>query len=328
MDSDARTRGSAMSQVLSQNLSSTLKWWHIAACVVHLSSFAILSTLRSTPDTFPKSVGPYTYGYACVNATSCQVSQSLASSYITSTPRQGVLANELLTAVSHAVGVAIAWQPEGKRSLESWRRWTEYATTAGVLECAILYGYGVRDFFVFVLVFALNAALQYTGGLSLDQIQDSDDAGLYATQKPILLVQSFLFLFVQVWFTLTTATNSDIETVHSDIVASSILYAIFYASFGVLQTLKHTVSSFEKRYNVDIGFIVLSVTSKLCLSYHAVSIQKQIEQTLGDTSDVLSEEIETLRAAVIVLYVVSAVAILAYALWPRLCRSRADYDDL
>lgn len=313
---------------MSLDLSSSLRWWHLAACAVHLSSFSILTTLQSTPDTFPRSTGPYSYGYACTNATGCQVSQSLASSYITSTPRQGVLANELLTAVSHAVGVAIAWQPEGKRSLESWRRWTEYATTAGVLECAILFGFGVRDFFVFVLVVALNAALQYTGGLSLDQIQNSEDETLYKAQKPILLVQSFLFLFVQVWFTITTAVNAETETLGSELVTSSVLYAVFYASFGVLQTLKHTIVDFEERYDVDVGFIVLSVTSKLCLSYHAVSIQKQIEQSLSDAPDTLSNTVDQLRAAVTALYVVSAVAVGLYAVWPQMCKKDNRYSDL
>ena len=318
-----------------RDLSSSLKWWHLGACAVHLCSFVILATLRP-PKNFPGAIGPYSYAYACSNetglSTRCDVSQSLASDYITWTPQQGVLANEMITAISHAVGVALAWNPEGKRSLESWRRWTEYAVTAGVLECCILFGYGVRDFFVFVLVFVLNAALQYTGGLSLDQIQDSEDETLYQAQKPILLVQSFVFLFVQVWFTITTAANADTKTLGADVVVSSVFYAVFYASFGVLQTLKHTVEKFEATddamYDADVGFIVLSVTSKLCLSYHAVSIQKQIEQSLGDVSESLSTQVAALRAAVVVLYVVSAVAVGLYAVWPRLCKRDRVYDDL
>lgn len=300
---------------------------------MHLCSFVILATL-SLPKNFPGAIGPYSYAYACsnettgANATRCDVSQSLASDYITWTPQQGVLANEMTTAISHAVGVALAWNPEGKRSLESWRRWTEYAVTAGVLECCILFGFGVRDFFVFVLVFVLNAALQYTGGLSLDQVQDSEDAALYKAQKPILLVQSFVFLFVQVWFTLTTAINADTKTLGAEIVVSSVFYAVFYTSFGVLQTLKHTVDDFEATYDVDVGFIVLSVTSKLCLSYHAMSLQKQLEQSLGDVSESLSTQAAALRAVVVVLYVVSAVAVGLYAVWPRLCKRDRVYDDL
>lgn len=313
---------------MSQDLSSSLRWWHLGACFVHLASFAVLATLSGPPEHYPGDIGPYSYNYTCTNTSECQVSQTLASNYIVSTPRQGVLVNEFLTAISHAVGVAIVWNPKGKRPLESWRRWTEYAVTAGVLECAILFGFGVRDFFVFVLVFALNAALQYTGGLSLDQIQDSNDPVLYASQKPVLLVQSFAFLLVQMWFTITTAANADISAVASDIVASSVLYALFYASFGALQTLKHTVSTFEMSYDADVGFIVLSVTSKLCLSYHAVSIQKQIEQSLDGSSAHLSGEVDGLRAGVVALYVISAAAILAYALWPRFCKTSDTYDDL
>ena len=300
---------------------------------MHLSSFAILATLRQAKN-FPGAIGPYSYAYACsnettgANATRCDVSRSLASDYITSTPHQGVLANEMFTAISHGVGVAIAWNPNGKRSLESWRRWTEYAVTAGVLECCILFGFGVRDFFVFVLVFVLNAALQYTGGLSLDQVQDSEDAALYKAQKPILLVQSFVFLFVQVWFTLTTAINADTKTLGAEVVVSSVFYAVFYASFGVLQTLKHTVDDFEATYDVDVGFVVLSVTSKLCLSYHAMSLQRQLEQSFGDVSESLSTQAAALRSAVVVLYAVSAVAVGLYAVWPRLCKRDRVYDDL
>ena len=312
---------------MSQDLSSSVRWWHLAACAVHLVSFVVLAMLDQ-PKTFPGDIGPYSYAYACANATGCDVSDSLASAYVTSTPQQGVLANEFITAMSHAIGVAVAWSYKERRPLESWRRWTEYAVTAGILECSILFGFGVRDFFVFVLVFALNAALQYTGGLSLDQIQNSEDNALYKAQKPILLVQSFVFLLVQIWFTITTAANAETDTLGSEIVTSSVLYAVFYASFGVLQTLKHTVVDFEQRYDADVGFIVLSVTSKLCLSYHAVSIQKQIEQSLSDAPDTLSNTVDQLRAAVTALYVVSAVAVGLYAVWPQMCKKDNRYDDL
>ena len=316
---------------MSTDLSSHLRCWHLAAFAVHTISFAVLATLQ-TPETCPRGVGPCSYAYDCASlngtVTQCRVLASRASEYIVSTPQQGVLANEILTAISHLIGVAVAWKYEGRRAAESWRRWTEYAVTAGVLECSILFGFGVRDFFVFVLVFALNAALQYTGGLSLDQMRYSKDTALYKAQKPILLAQSFVFLFVQVWFTITTAVNAAAGTLSEDIVASSVLYALFYTSFGVLQTLNHVVDGFEDKYDADVGFIVLSVTSKLCLSYHAVSIQKQVEQTFGGAPAGLSDLVDSLRAAVIALYVVSALVLVLYAVWPKLCKKDNRLEDL
>lgn len=309
-----------------KDLPPYLKWWHIAALCVHICSSIVLSRFKQ-PSQFPGEIGPYSYSYTCINNTNCSVSQSLAYEFVSSTPQQGVFANEVITALSHLIGFFVCYT--NKRSNEIWRRWTEYAITAGILECSILYGYGVRDFFVFVLVFSLNAALQYTGGLNLDQIEnDDEDNNLYSSQKPILLVQSFIFLFVQIWFTLTTAINFNATDLGSEVLSSSIFYAVFYASFGVLQTLSHTVEKFNKNYDSDVGFIVLSVTSKLCLSFHVVSIQKQIEQTLGDTSSGLADEVTTLGTAVNALYIVSAIVIGLYILWPRICKKNISYSAI
>ena len=101
------------------------------------------------------------------------------------------------------------------------------------------------------------------------------------------------------------------------IVWSSIAYALFYLSFGVLQTLSHTVQDFDEKYVTDVGFVVLSVTSKLCLSWHVASITKNVENQL--LPNTVSPEADALHAAVIVLYVLSACGIATYFLWPWLC---------
>ena len=303
---------------MSQDLSSSVRWWHLSACGAHLILLVVLAMLDQ-PKTFPETSTIRTPTRVPTRRTT---SDSLASAYDVHSRGRLRVHSDMSHAMEWLSRGATRKTPAGVVEEMDGRR---HRGDTGMLD---LFGFGVRDFFVFVLVFALNAALQYTGGLSLDQIQNSEDMTLYKAQKPILLVQSFVFLLVQIWFTITTAANAKTDTLGSEIVTSSVLYAVFYASFGVLQTLKHTVVDFEQRYDADVGFIVLSVTSKLCLSYHAVSIQKQIEQSLSDAPDTLSNTVDQLRAAVTALYVVSAVAVGLYAVWPQMCKKDNRYDDL
>lgn len=296
-----------VSSMSDKDLPSNLWVWHVAAALAHVVSFSLLLTV-TPPVQYPGQIGPRAYTFENNIDNTTQVTDALSAAWVDSTPLMGVQANEFLTFVSHVFGILVAWKPEGRKPVESWRRWSEYAVTAGVLECALLLSYGVRDFFALLLVFSLNAALQFTGGLALDQTRELGDEQFYATQKIVLLSQSFVFISVQIWYTMTTAIVG-----FAGIVWSSIAYALFYLSFGVLQTLSHTVEDFDKKYVTDVGFVVLSVTSKLCLSWHVASITKNVENQL------LPNTVVGLHTAVIVLYILSASGIGTYFLWPCLC---------
>lgn len=289
--------------------------WHAAAAAAHLFSFIMLLTV-TPPAQYPGKIGPRVYTFE-KNGNATQVTNVLHDGFYT-TPLMGVQANEFTTFVSHIVGVLVAWNPLGSKSTESWRRWSEYAVTAGALECALLFSYGVRDIFVLMLVFSLNAALQYTGGLALDQARELDDEDFYSTQKIVLLSQSFVFISVQIIYTMTTAIVAAPGL--SAVVWSSVAYALFYLSFGVLQTLSHTIEVFDKKYVTDVGFVVLSVTSKLCLSWHVASITKNVENEL--LPNTVSAEADALHTIVIILYVLAASGIATYFLWPFLYTDR------
>ena len=169
----------------------------------------------------------------------------------------------------------------------------------------LLLVYGVRDWFALLLVIALNAALQLGGGLQLDALRRSQDNDLYSEQRVWLLVQSFLFLFVQIFYTVTTAATS---TAADSVLASSILYAVFYASFGLLQTCSHCIKNFDEWFETSNAFCLLSVTSKLCLSYHIVLVAKQIENVGGG----LDDTINALNVFVVFVYIASGVAVIVY----------------
>ena len=286
--------------------------WHIVCAAAHLLSAVLLfAVVSDAPQGYPQNIGAVEYAYTCStdNCTTLELTSKVGDGF-SGTARQGVIVNEFLTALSHVVGVLVALYFTDPTA-ESWRRWLEYAVTAGVLECAILVSYGVRDAFTLLLVFALNAALQLTGGLGLDQAADQGEE-FYNAQKPLLLIQSFLFVGVQIAFTLTTAFTNETEGVRDNLVWSSVGYSLFYLSFGIVQTLKHTLGEdFEKRYQPKIFFCVLSLTSKLCVSWHAVSIAKRTQALLGEVD---SAEADALFWVTVVLYSVSALGIVVYIL--------------
>lgn len=292
---------------LSERCAKPLVGWHAVCASVHLLSAVLLLTVISdAPKGYPQNIGAVEYAYTCAeNCTSLTLTSSVGDGF-PATARQGVVANEFLTALSHVVGVlvTVSYSPMA----ESWRRWLEYSITAGVLECAILVSYGVRDAFTLLLVFALNAALQLSGGLGLDQAAEQEEA-FYNAQKPLLLTQSFLFVGVQIAFTLTTAFTAGTEALREDMAWSAALYSVFYLSFGIVQTLKHTTEFFEKRFRPNILFCVLSLTSKLCLSWHVVSVLKRTESLLDNT---LSEEADALYWTTVALYSVSGLVIGLY----------------
>ena len=166
--------------------------------------------------------------------------------YVHATALLGVQINELLTCASHVLGIVLVAMNLG-RIAEIRRRWAEYAVTAGILEISILVGFGVRDFYALLLVFTLNIGLQASGGLTLDELRArlTSNSPFYQQQRGVLLAQSFVFLGVQIAYTMTTALEAGTPGLGGTLVASSVLYACFYASFGVLQTLSHCVPEFD-----------------------------------------------------------------------------------
>lgn len=299
---------------------------HVVAATLHLTSFCLLLSLTAVQPSkeFPSATGPLAYTYTnnasaadcAVPRTDWRVDAVVAHPYVDATPLRGVQLNEALTCLSHVVGAVFAAQ-NMLGVVEARRRWVEYAVTAGILEISILVGFGVRDWFALLLVFSLNIGLQASGGLSLDEARERfPGSAFYLQQRFVLLVQSFVFLGVQIAYTVTTALEAGTPGVGDTLVVSSVLYACFYASFGVVQTLSHCAPGFDARYDTPVFFVLLSVTSKLCLSWHAVHVQQLVEETIQGTSD--GPTTVALRAAVTWMYGVSAVLIVAYTAWRSL----------
>ena len=297
---------------------------HLVAATLHFVSFCLLAALPAlqTPEAFPTDVGPVAYNYtrdATCAAPQWRVDAAVRTTYVHASPLLGVQVNEVLTFVSHVVGSIFLACNLQAPVVEQRRRWVEYAVTAGILEISILVGYGVRDWFALLLVFCLNIGLQVSGGLSLDELRASfPGTSFYRQQRTLLLSQSVVFLGVQLAYTITTALESATPGVGDTLVASSVLYAVFYASFGVVQTLSHCAPRFDARYDTPVFFVLLSVTSKLCLSWHAVHVQQLVQDVLRAESAAATAA--ELRTAVAWLYGVSAAAIIAYVLWRSLLK--------
>jgi len=237
----------------------------------------------------------------------------------TQQPVRWVAWNELITCVAHFVAIVIFCANReccgiGPRTWESGRRWFSYAITAGLLQVALLLSLRPSPLFVVVFLLVTNAVTQILGGFMVDQEPTPSIRGAY------LALSSLLFLAGA--FAVGTAslrvTGLALESLVFSYGGLIAIYGIFYVSFAVAQMARQCDRScrcIDNRerccdtFNADAVFALLSVTSKVVLSWTLISIVSVAAQ---ETSDFTSEV--DWRAVQIFLLVASIMAI-AGGLW-------------
>ena len=194
--------------------------------------------------------------------------------------------NETITTFSHLIALCIMCSTKQQRFLETIRRWTSYAVTAGLLECAIVIGLGDAHFFGIVFLLVSNAVVQAFGLLIDFENRTNYRICYFALGIGLFLAEAF---YVGISASMAEGLA---ETLPIDFNLLAIIYGLFYTSFGVVQVIRQldcqqttciSKKSFQQdrccrvyccRNGIqpDAVFVLLSITSKIVLSWSLIGI--------------------------------------------------------
>ena len=188
---------------------------------------------------------------------------------------QLIFTNEVITAVSHFIGVigfflyTDAMMADG-RHLESVRRYIEYAVTAGLLEVALFVGLGSTNFYLALFILLSNVAIQLLGYMS-ERTDDRMRQIYYNVGGFLLLVPTITII---VW-------NANLVEGMDRADELSIFYAVLYVLFGLHNLFDHIFAFWRRRIDRDTGYNILSVATKIGLSWLLIAITFQTYKAAG-----------------------------------------------
>lgn len=169
------------------------------------------------------------------------------------------------------------------RVAESTRRWGSYAITAGLLQVAMVLSIGPASVFLITYLLVGNAILQLTGWL-IDQSESNKDRILYGILGTSIFAVSVSFVAIRS-FRIDGLQFDDLAVSYTGL---AVIYGLFYSSFGIVQLLRQLdqhCCCIKKRvrccgtFNADAIFVLLSITSKVFLSWSLIGI---IESALAE----------------------------------------------
>ena len=247
-----------------------LLWSHAAALLVHTISTAfawdITNRFKQTSDVI---VPIFSFNGANSVVTSDSLFKSHAISWIA--------LNETVTALAHVVALLILGiNSQSADMYESIRRWGSYAITAGLLECAIVVSLGDTQFFGIVFLLVANVVLQSFGYLIDWEVSPSKRTFYF-------IVGMLLFLAEAIYVGVLSSNSTGLaDTLPVNFESLGIIYGLFYASFGICQLFRQLKGcKCTKRANPrrccgtlqpDGVFVLLSITSKIVLSWSLIGI--------------------------------------------------------
>lgn len=194
-----------------------------------------------------------------------------------------IFTNEIITAISHLIGVigfflyTNAMMADG-RHLESVRRYIEYAVTAGLLEVALLVGMGSKSFYQVLFILLTNVAIQLMGYMS-ERTQDRMRQIYYSIGGFVLLAPSLVII---VW-------NATLVTGMERVEELAYTYLALYILFGLHNLFDHILAFWRNAIDRDTGYNVLSVATKIGLSWMLIAITFK---TYRDAGVVLEPEVD------------------------------------
>jgi len=258
--------------------------FHFVAFCIHLIS-SILA-FNSVTD-FSSQIFYETYHWNA-NVTT-NVTRTTTRNYIGSiNPVLLVAVNELLTCVAHFVAIVVlninSLSYTQQEHAMSARRWFSYSVTAGLLGCAVLLLTGETHVFFLVFMIATNVVIQGQGYLidnNLDNGLDQVKIWPYVFAAILLLVQ---ILYVS---TVVFSTSGLTTLLFIPLNALAVIYGLFYTSFALVRLLQ----AFDEQrsddainqkllVNYDDIYVLLSVTSKILLSWLLIAIHHSALDTL------------------------------------------------
>ena len=243
---------------------------HFIAFLIHLIS-AIFATALVPGDEFATRALTFTqYDIKKVNNEPAIV-ESIVDIFTNANPILLVALNEWFTCASHLAGYIIVmtsnvvneYRGGYSRESEYMRRWIEYAITAGLLEIALIIGLGETNLLIVLIVLMNNVALQFLGW-SLD---------INRKNVALTMISGFILLGTTILILSTHVVNQiGLQMEWGYLVT---IFSIFYASFGVHQTLYMTMENYRESFDVDKIYICLSMTAKIVLSWTFIAIYRK-----------------------------------------------------
>ena len=245
---------------------------HGIALAIHLVSsiFAFLKVgdlpLSNANITFTK------YSYAANSPPYVTTSSDLVGD--TQNPIVWVAWNETITWMGHLAALIIITRKSfcgnDSRVVESARRWFSYAITAGLLQVALVLSLGPVPLFMVIYIMVNNAVVQILGGFMVDQEKSPQK------RKTYLVIGGALFLVSAAYIALSCLTVEGLNTETMSITYNglAIIYILFYMSFAIVQIVRQRYprGPMCAMLHADGVFVLLSITSKVVLSWTMISI--------------------------------------------------------
>ena len=202
-----------------------------------------------------------------------------------------IAVNEALACFSHALALLVigtkclnlvkiddkAEYRGRSRPEEYWRRWIEYAITAGLLEVGLLVGQGELNLILLICIFGTNVTMQIIG-LYNDYVPRKNWNAIPSVSA-FLMMSSIIAVF-----SFRTANNiSTLDAMQYEVLTA--IFAIFYMSFGIHQMIYLYYPTYAKKIDVDKIYIVLGFTAKIVLTWSYFAISRQSAVELGTPFD-------------------------------------------
>ena len=275
------------------NYRSYLAFIHLAAFLIHLISALLASQYQLKYDDAEGIARPvdglkltlqhYELQYANQTAT---VNTTDGSAFLFPEGLRAVTLlvwNEGITAGFHAVAMFLWFLNSCQKAgplgncldmSTKFRRWIEYTITASFIEGAIFLAQGVTDPFIHLFIWSLNFVLQGFGLLTELDLEKQRKCSSSAIMHNVL---GYIVLAPPIWYAFYNNENG--AKVDNALLW---IFTVSYASFGIFQTLRFFLpfnvvkpdsSPIRKclgRWNSEITFTLLSMTTKLLLTWYLI----------------------------------------------------------
>lgn len=297
---------------------------HAIAFAIHLLS-SIFSFVKASELTSLNANMTFTkYSYTANSPPyTIPVSQLVGS---TQNPIEWVAWNETITWLAHVVAVIIIRSNSvfgvSPRVAESARRWFSYAITAGLLQAALVLSLGPVPFFLIVYIMVNNAVVQILGGFMVDQEESIKRRVVF------LLIGSLLFLASAVYIATSCLSIEGLNTGNLTITYEglAITYILFYISFAIVQITRQCYKRGPicAYLHADGVFVLLSITSKVVLSWSMISIVAVGSESLGIFET--SEDWPGIQLGIVIAASIVLIAGLVFNRW--YFKSGVEYNIL
>lgn len=273
---------------------------HIAAFIIHFVSFLLSLFTHISEADVDVLITKHIYEQ---NKFSITTTQSISSI----NANAWVSINEALTCFSHAFALYLLYgKKECKEvnNLEHGRRTIEYGFTAGILAVALVANVGAVYLQDIIFLLGINVVIQGLGWI-IHYEDDKNEINFMYMGAFLLLILEIAYVFIQ---TLNIDSPDQFDMIFYQIMG--IIFGVLYISFGLVKFLV------KNRDIQDEMYVIMSVTTKVVLSWIIISNTHQGFMDLFDSATVPADVIEidwrSIQLALTIILLVGMAAGLVY----------------